>query len=293
MAHRIVDTHIHFWDPRGRHHDWLAEVPQLNRRLGPEDYDAGHHELGGFVFVQADCRDEEALDEARWVAELAVAFPLIRGIVAYAPLHKGGAAERELDALADEPLVVGVRRLLQDRPVEEITDARFVEGVRLLAERRLRFDICIRHAQLPAAAELVEACPDTVFVLDHLGKPPVAAAALDPWREQMTRLAAHPNVACKLSGLSTEAAPGWQDADVVPYLEHALEVFGPKRCMTGSDWPVATLATTVERWFDIVVELTAQLSAADQAAVLADTAEAIYGLAPASDPGAESARTPG
>lgn len=279
MAYSIVDSHIHFWDPVARHHDWLAEVPQLKRRLGPEDYDAGEHELRGFVFVQADCRDEEAFGEARWVAELAGSFPLIRGIVAYAPLQQGGAVERYLDTLADEPLVVGARRLLQDRPVEEITDAKFIEGVQLLAERNLRFDICIRHAQLPAATELVEACHDTLFVLDHLGKPPVAAGTLDPWREHMTRLASHPNVACKLSGLSTEASPGWQDGDVVPYLEHALEVFGPKRCMTGSDWPVATLATTVKRWFDIVVEVTAQLPQDDRAAVLGDTAEAIYGLA--------------
>jgi len=279
VTHRIVDSHIHFWDPVSRHHDWLAEVPQLNRRLGPEDYDPGRHELHGFVFVQADCRDEEALAEARWVAELAASFPLIRGIVAYAPLQHGRAVETHLDTLADEPLVVGVRRLLQDLPVEAITDAEFIEGVRMLAERKLRFDICIRHAQLPAATELVEACADTLFVLDHLGKPPVAAGVLDPWREHMTRLASNPNVACKLSGLSTEAAPGWQDADVVPYLEHALEVFGPARCMAGSDWPVATLATTVERWFDVLVEVTAQLPQVDQAAVLGATAEAIYGLA--------------
>ncbi len=133
MAYRILDSHVHFWDPVARHHEWLVEVPHLNRRFGPDDYDAGRHELGGFVFVQADCRDEEALAEARWVAELAATFPLIRGIVAYAPLQRGRAAESHLDALADEPLVVGVRRLLQDRPVEEITEAAFIEGVQRLA----------------------------------------------------------------------------------------------------------------------------------------------------------------
>ena len=282
MTHRIVDAHVHYWDPLAHYHEWLSEVPPLNRRQGPADYDPGHHGLDGFVFVQADCRDEEALDEVRWVAELAASFPLIRGIVAYAPLHEGGAAvERHLDALADQPLVVGTRRLLQDRPIEEITDRRFIDGVRRLAERNLSFDICIRHVQLPAATEVVEACPDTRFVLDHLGKPPVAEGALDPWREQMTRLAAHPHVVCKLSGLSTEASPGWRDADVVPYLEHALEVFGPARCMTGSDWPVATLATTVERWFDIIVGVVNQLPEGDRAAVLARNAEQFYDLATA------------
>jgi len=275
----IVDSHVHFWDPVARHHDWLAEVPSLNRRFGPEDYDPSQRALRGLVFVQADCRDEEALAEASWVARLAASSPSIGGIVAYAPVHLGVAVEPHLDMLADEPLVVGVRRLLQDGPLEDITDQRLIAGVRLLAERNLRFDVCIRHAQLPAATELVAACPDTTFVLDHLGKPPVAGGGLDPWRAHLKRLASYPNVACKLSGLSTEAAPGWRDADVLPYLEHALEVFGPRRCMIGSDWPVATLRTTVARWFDIVVGLTETLSAEDQTAVLGGTAESIYGLA--------------
>lgn len=276
--HHLVDSHVHFWDPVARHHDWLADVPELNRRFAPADYGAGHHALVGIVFVQADCRDDEALAEARWVSDLAGSDSRIRGIVAYAPVHEGAGVEAHLDALAELPLVVGVRRLLQDGPLEAITDAALIRGVRLLAERQLRFDVCIRHQQLPAVIELAEACADTRFVLDHLGKPPVAAGVLDPWREQLTRLASYPHVACKLSGLTTEAAPGWQEADLRPYLEHALEVFGPQRCMVGSDWPVATLQTTVERWFDIVVDVLAQLPAADQVAVLGGTAAAVYGL---------------
>jgi L-fuconolactonase len=275
----LLDAHLHFWDPAARHHDWLAAHPSLHRRFGPEDLDTGAHELTGAVFVQADCRDGEALDEIRWVAGLARDHPLIRGIVAYAPVHRGRRAWRDLAAVAAYPLVVGVRWLLQGRAADEITGTALTCGLRLLAEWGLTFDLCATHDQLPAVASLVEACPQTSFVLDHLGKPPVVSGKLDPWRDDVARIASFPNAACKLSGLATEAAPGWSAADVRPYLEHALEVFGPQRCMIASDWPVASLATTTERWFDVVLGVIAQLPARQRAAVLSGTATATYGLA--------------
>jgi predicted TIM-barrel fold metal-dependent hydrolase len=275
---QVLDAHVHFWDPRARHHDWLAELPPLRRRFGPEDLDTGHHELIGAVFVQADCRDDEALDEVRWVGRLAAEHPVIRGIVAYAPLHEGRSAARHLEALAGEELVVGVRRLLQGLPSEAITSRMLVNAIRLLPDWGLTFDLCATHDQLPAVIELVGACPRTSFILDHVGKPPVASGRMDPWRQELAWLASFPNVVCKLSGLATEAAPGWHVADVRPYLEHALTTFGPQRCMIASDWPVATLQTTVQRWFDVVVDLVVDLDPADRAAVLRDTAAGTYGL---------------
>ncbi len=269
---RILDAHLHFWDPGARHHDWLAEQPQLRRRFGPEDLDPGHHELAGAVFVQADCRDDEALDEVRWVERLEADHRLVRGVVAYAPVHRGRAAERQLAELAAHPLVVGVRRLLQGQPLAAITDRSLVRGLRMLPEWGLTFDLCVTHEQLPAVAELVTACPQTVFVLDHLGKPPVASGRLDPWREDLTRIAAQPNVTCKLSGLATEASGHWRPEAARPYLEHALEAFGAHRCMIGSDWPVASLRTSVERWFDLVLDVIAELDPAERAAVLGGTA---------------------
>lgn len=274
----LLDAHLHLWDPAARHHDWLAAYPPLQRSFRPEDLDGDGHELTGAVFVQADCRDDEALDEMRWVADLARDHPVIRGIVAYAPLHQGRAAERHLAALAAEPLVAGVRWLLQHRTREEITGTPLIHGLRLLTEWDLTFDICATHDQLATVSRLVEECPRTSFVLDHLGKPPVARGQLDPWREDLARLASFPNVACKLSGLATEAAPGWSAADVRPYLKHALAVFGPGRCMIGSDWPVVTLAATAGHWFDVVLDVIASLPARQRAAVLSGTATKTYGL---------------
>ena len=284
----LLDAHLHFWDPAARHHDWLTAHPPLQRRFGPEDLDTGAYELTGAVVVQADCRGPEALDEVRWLTELTRDNPLIRGVVAYAPVDRGRLAWGDLAAVAANPLVVGVRWLLQGRPAEEITGTALMGGLRLLAEWDLTFDLCATHDQLTSVASLVEACPQTSFVLDHLGKPPVASGQLDPWREHLARIASFPNVACKLSGLATEAAPGWDAGDLRPYLEHALEVFGPERCMIASDWPVVSLAATAGQWFDVVLNVIAQLPAQQRAAVLSGTATAVYGLA---GPPPETARS--
>jgi L-fuconolactonase len=274
----ILDAHLHLWDPVARHHEWLAAHPSLQRRFGPEDLDTGQHALSGAVFVQADCRDREALDEVRWVERLAEAHPVLCGIVAYAPVHRGRAAARHLEQLAARPLVVGVRRLLQGQPLEAITARPFVAGVRMLADWGLTFDVCVTHDQLPAVTQLVQCCPRTTFVLDHLGKPAVAGGRDDRWRDDLARLAACGNVVCKLSGLSTEAPPDMPTSELRPYLEYGLEVFGPERCMIGSDWPVLTLRTTVKRWFDIACDVVGELSPDAQAAVLEGTATATYGL---------------
>ena len=279
----IFDAHVHFWDPGARRHAWLDGNPTLCRPFVPEDYDAGRHEVAGLLFVEADCRDEEALDEVRWVGELAQREPRIRGVVAYAPLHLGDRAREAVAELAAEPAVVGVRRLLQDEPASLLSSPALAEGVALLADHRLPFDLCVRHHQLRALDALIATCPALTFVLDHLGKPPVAARELDPWRTDIARLAATGQVVCKLSGLATEAGPSWRAADLRPYLDHALDVFGPERCMVGSDWPVCTLATTVEAWFDVVLDALAGVSAAERDAVLHGTARSVYNALPVSE----------
>jgi predicted TIM-barrel fold metal-dependent hydrolase len=281
----ILDAHVHFWDPGSRRYAWLDEHPSLLRRFGPEDYDSGAHPVSGMIFVQADCEADQALDEARWAADLAAVDPRVLGIVAYAPVHLGAGARMALAAAAAQPRVVGVRRLLQDERAHVLRDRTLAEGVGLLADHGLPFDLCIRHEQLRAATALVAACPDVTFVLDHVGKPPVAAGEVASWRDDLARLAASASVVCKLSGLTTEAAADWRRADVRPYLDVALDLFGPQRCMLGSDWPVSTLATTVEAWFDLVLDGIGGLSPAEREAVRHGTASSVYHVVPYSEEG--------
>jgi len=214
-----------------------------------------------------------------WVGELARDHPIL-GVVAYAGLHHGTAARAELERLAAHPLVVGVRRLLQGEPESLLMSERLATGVGLLAELELTFDACVTHAQLPGVTGLAARCPDVTIVLDHLGKPDVAGGRLDPWRADLAALAGRPNVVCKLSGLTTEADHRtWTPAVLRPYLAHALECFGAERCLVGSDWPVATLATSYERWFDVVLEFLADVPAPEREAILSGNAARVYRLA--------------
>jgi L-fuconolactonase len=275
---RLIDAHIHFWDPDARHHEWLAEAPQLRRRFVPADIEFGSRVPDGLVFVEADCRADESLSEADWVSSLAEDAVPIVGVVAHAPLERGAAVEPLLEQLAQRPLVVGVRRLLQHEPAALLADPLLVEGTRLLAARGLTSDLCITMEQLPAVTNLVRACPQTTFVLDHLAKPLVGERFPGTWAQDVRELASCANISCKLSGLATIARPGWTHADLLPYLHHVIDVFGPRRCLFGSDWPVSTEGTSYQGWLDVVVEALHGLDQSERAAILGENAMRIYDL---------------
>jgi len=274
-----IDTHLHVWQPDRLAYPWLVDEPLLNRAYLPADLDNARHHVSAAVMVEAGGHPDQALDEVRFVEELAAAGPPIVAMVAHAPLERGDDARPDLAALARHPLVTGVRRNIQDEaPGFAVTDS-FVAGVRLLADHGYPFDVCVRHRQLPEVVELASRVPEVTFVLDHLGKPAVADRLLDPWREDIRRLAGLPNVVCKLSGLTTEADhAAWTATDVLPYLRHVLAEFGAQRCMFGSDWPVATLATTYDRWVEVVERALDGLPAADRECVAAGTARRVYRL---------------
>jgi L-fuconolactonase len=280
MIPRLVDSHIHFWDPRVLHYDWLSELPVLNRRFTPAELAqaAANIPLEKIVFVQADCATSEMLNEVAWVSRLAASEPRIQGIVAFAPLEQLDARDA-LTMLRHNPLVKGVRRLIQTEADDFAARADFVRGVQALTDFDLPFDICIRHAQLPAVIDMVRQCPDNRFALDHFGKPPIKAGEIEPWAANLTRLAAFPNVSCKLSGLITEADHAqWTAADLQPYIDHALAVFGPERLMFGGDWPVSELAGTYARWVETAQTAVSHLSADQQDFIFYSNAVDFYRL---------------
>ena len=288
----VLDSHIHFWDPVRLSYPWLRGS-RLERAFGPADLGADADPVDGFVFVQADCDPGQALDEVEWVVQLARHGAPVRGVVAHAPLETGLAARAPLARLVEQPLVVGIRRVLQDEPAGFALAADFVAGVGLLAEHQLVFDVCVRDHQLAEIAELARRCPGIPMVLDHLGKPAIAAGGFDSWRRDVDVLAGLPSVSAKLSGLAVEADPTRPlAAQVLPYLRHALDVFGPDRCMFGSDWPVSSTAVGYGEWLAIVTEAAAHLPPAARGAVLAGTAVSVYGLAGGDSSGRLNPRTP-
>jgi L-fuconolactonase len=184
------------------------------------------------------------------VTEVARVDPRLRGIVPWAPLEKGEAAGDALAKLASNPLVKGIRRIIQFEPDPEFClKPGFVRGVQALHAHGLSFDICINHTQLANTIKLVRQCPDVMFILDHIAKPDIKAGKLDPWRAQLRELAALPNTWCKMSGLVTEADhQKWTPGDLQPYIDHVMACFGWDRVMFGGDWPVSTQATDYPRW---------------------------------------------
>ena len=276
----IIDTHVHFWDPDRLSCPWLTGVPAINRRFTPEEYRSATARLPitGIVFVQADVAPQHSRAEVEWVAELARSEPRIGAIVAFAPLEEGEAVAGTLEELSGQPLVRGIRRLIQSEPDPAfcLRDG-FVAGVRALARYDLSFDICIRSTQLESAVELVRTCPGVRFILDHIGKPDIAGGELEPWMSLIAQLAALPNVTCKLSGLVTEAHHGsWTSDDLRPYIEHVIECFGFDRLMYGSDWPVVTLAADYDRWAATLQAEVAGCSATERRKLFHDNAKMTY-----------------
>ena len=271
----MIDSHLHLWHPDQLPYAWLAEEPTLGRSFLVTDLDTGGHEIDGLIVVEAGCDDGRR--ELAWLVQLAERWPLILGVVVQVPLDLGPSAFAAIAAAARHQLTVGVRRNVQDEGPGFMLAQPMVEGVRRLARYQLRFDACIRQHQINELTELVDRCPEVIFVLDHLGKPAIGQRRAQSWFTEIAALAKRPNVVAKLSGLTTEADHArWQPSEILPYLRHAIDVFGPQRCMFGSDWPVATLATTYRQWIELVVDVTADLTRAERSAIFDDTARRIY-----------------
>jgi L-fuconolactonase len=279
----IIDAHVHLWDPQYLSLPWLHGLPILQRPFLPTNLAEQSDDipLTNIIVVEAAVAPEQAATEASWIAALAQEYPQISGFVAAVKLDQRATLPAHLAALREYgPLIKGVRHNLQDLAPDFCLQPDVIHAVELLADLDWSFDLCIRHTQLPAVVELVQRCPQTRFILDHLGKPAIAAQQLDPWRDQLAALAACPNVACKLSGMVTEAdLQHWKSSDLVPYIQYALHVFGPDRVLFGGDWPVLLLASSYQTWVTTLHQLTADLDSDNQRKLWADNARHWYRLA--------------
>lgn len=277
---RVVDSHVHFWDPAVLHYPWIAAEPALNRAFGPRDLDSlTRGDVDGVVFVEANCAASESRGEMTYVEQLVCLEDRIVGIVAFVDMLDDANRTLALDALAERGRVVGVRHNIQGHPRGYCLDPSFVRGVQQAGERGFTFDLCITADQLPDATQLVALCPGTRFILDHCGKPSIRSDALEPWATDLLKLAHCSNVSCKVSGLLTEARADQQSLEALcPYLEHTHRCFGADRLMFGSDWPVLNLAGSTASWRGVVDAFTASWDDDDREAFFAGNAIRAYGL---------------
>jgi L-fuconolactonase len=276
MAAMRIDAHQHFWEYSPEEYGWIDDrMDVIRRSFGPRDLKPllRAHGFDGSVAVQA----RQHLEETEYLLRLADEDGSVLGVVGWVDLC-GADVGSQLERFAAHPRFVGVRHIVQDEPDDRfLMREEFLRGVALL--RDLTYDILVYPSQLPAALDFVERFPQQRLVIDHIAKPPIARAELEPWASQMRQLAEASNVWCKVSGMVTETDwQGWKREDFTPYLDVVFEAFGAARIMVGSDWPVCTLAASYDQVMDIVTTYIEPLSEEDKAAVLGNNAERFYKL---------------
>jgi L-fuconolactonase len=274
-----VDAHHHVWDLRVRPQRWTAELPVLNRTFEMDELEPQLAASGvdGTVLVETI----NIPGETQELLELATKHPRVRGVVGWVDLTARDVADR-IAALREAPggdRLVGLRHQVQREPDPAwLTRPDVLRALAAVAESGLVFDLLVLPQQLGAAIDAVRRTEGGRFVLAHAGKPPIAGGALEPWATLVGVLAAYDNVACKLSGLATEASPEWSVTDLQPYAAHVLAVFGPDRVMAGSDWPVCLLRADYQTVWAANESLVAGMSDTERAQVLGGSATRWYGL---------------
>lgn len=276
----VIDAHQHFWDPGRADYPWMVgPAAPLRRVFGPADLlpELRANGVLGTVLVQA--RSE--LTETDELLSLAASHPFVLGVIAWVDLTAADVADTiaALRQGANGHLLVGLRH-----PVHDEADAQWLlrsdvrRGLAAVQEAGLAYDLLVRPRELPAAAQVVSNFPGLRFVIDHLAKPEIRQGAMEPWSALMDAWRnERAHVWCKLSGLINLADHvAWRNDDLRPYILKVLDVFGPDRCMFGSDWPVLTLAGTYARVLEALQANLGHLTAHERQAILGDAAIGAY-----------------
>ncbi|MEV4799877.1 amidohydrolase family protein [Nonomuraea sp. NPDC049421] len=276
----VIDAHQHFWNLETGSYPWLTpESGPIFRTFEPPELLPQLAEAGVDRTVLVQAMDSYADTDA--MLAQADAYDVIGAVVGWVPLARPDEAAEALERYRRHAKFAGIRHLIHDEPDPDwVLQEPVIEGLRLLAAAGLPFDVVAvlpRHLEhVPVLAERV---PGLRMVIDHLAKPPIKDKGWEPWASLLARAAQCPDVYAKVSGLNTAADAGtWTGEDLRPYVEHAIELFGPERLMFGSDWPVATLAGDYAKvWRETLVALSG-LDEAGRAQLLGGTAARCYGM---------------
>jgi predicted TIM-barrel fold metal-dependent hydrolase len=234
------------------------------------------------IYMEVALDPAQQVEEAEWVTDVCKrgGTPMVAGVVSGQPADDGFPAY--LARFKRNPYIKGIRQVLHapETPPGTCLDARYIRGIRQLGESGLTFDLCVRAAELRDAAKLVDACPETSFILDHCGNADVLAKDRTAWRADIAEVARRKSVVCKVSGIvaSTKGMP-WTPDDLAPIVNHVLEVFGPDRVMFGGDWPVCTLGATYRQWVEALRAIVKERPEAEQRKLFHDNAVRVYRLA--------------
>jgi predicted TIM-barrel fold metal-dependent hydrolase len=276
----MFDTHLHLIDRSRLTYPWLTDAPALDRDWTYADYETTARRLGitDTLHMEVDVATSDIEAETAFVADL-MARPnsLIRGAIS-AARPEGPDFPGWLDR-ADRNVIKGIRRVLHVVPDEVSKTPTFRDNLRRMGRVGLPFDICLLARQLPLAAELADAAPDTTLILDHCGVPDIAGGGFDTWASQITALARRPNLNAKISGITAYTGGTWTLDTLRPYTDHILNCFGWTRVVWGSDSPVCTLASSLPEWVAATRALVADASADERAALFHQNARRLWQIA--------------
>ena len=274
----MIDSHQHFWQVDRFDYPWMKrDNAVLYRDYLPAQLEPVLRANGveKTVVVQAS----NSVAESRWLLQLATENSFIAGVVGWVDLMSLETAS-QLEELTAHPKFKGVRHLVESELEDDwLVYGEVLNGLKLLAAFGVSFDLLVHTRHLKYARRVAEECPELSLAIDHLAKPPIARREFDEWARELRPLAAYSNVYCKLSGLVTEADwTTWTTADLRPYVDYALELFGAERLMFGSDYPVCLLAASYARVLESFQELLKDLSVADRDRIFGSNAAQFYRL---------------
>jgi L-fuconolactonase len=278
LVSMIIDSHQHFWQVGHFDYPWMnPKVEVLYQNYLPWQLEPILKESGveQTILVQAS----NSLAETYWLLSLAERHSFIAGVVGWVDL-KDPEMEQELEVLTVNPKFKGVRHLVESEPADDwLVDPSVLKGLRVLEKHRVSYDLLVHTRHLQQVKKVAETCPNLRLVIDHLAKPPIASGEMADWARALKEVAAYANISCKLSGLVTEAnLSSWTTADLRPYIERALELFGPKRMMYGSDWPVCLLASSYLQVLESFQSVLADLTEEDRHRIFGGNAWEFYHL---------------
>jgi predicted TIM-barrel fold metal-dependent hydrolase len=279
----IIDTHQHLWDLKQFPLTWVKGSTTLDRDFLMSDYvkaTAGLNVVRS-VYMEVAVEPKQHEEEAEWAVATCRrgGSPMVAAVISGRPASDGFKAY--LERFKKNPEIKGLRQVLHgpETPPGYCLDRSFIRGIQRLGELGLSFDLCVRSTDLRDGAKLVDACPNTAFILDHCGNADVRAKDRAPWRADIAAIARRPNIVCKVSGIvASTAGQPWSADDLAPIVNHVLDVFGPDRVVFGGDWPVCLLGATYKQWVDALKAIVRNRSEAEQRKLFHDNAVRVYRL---------------
>lgn len=272
-----LDSHQHFWKYNPEKQSWITDdMKVIQKNFLPDDLIPilKKHEIDGCVAVQAD----ESIRETAFLCDLAEEYKQIKAVVGWADLGSDDL-DKNLDQFASQKKLKGYREILQSKPVNYMLRKEFIRGIEKIGRRGYTYDILVFHNQLEGTLQFIKKAPEQPFVIDHIAKPNIKLGIWREWKKEMAPIAERDYISCKVSGMITEADwKSWTLKELQVYLDVVLELFGPKRLMFGSDWPVCKIAGEYEQVLEIVERFTDKLSKSEKEAIMGNTAAEFYGI---------------